>query len=73
MLNEEGMQALTPNTIVELGAFCKKLEAYRFVSSEEKYRSALLYTVQKVSRSVGYAGRRRSGYRASKEVLNAGF
>lgn len=71
MLNEEGMQALTPNTIVELGAFCKKLEAYRFVSSEEKYRAALLDTVREVSRNLGYTGSRRHAYKESKEVSNA--
>ena len=45
--------------------------AYRFASSEEKYRRALLQSVEEVSRNLGYTGSRRFVYKGSKEVLNA--
>lgn len=44
----------------------------RFVPSEEKYGSTLLYTVQEVSRNIGYTRSRCSGHRASTEVSDAG-
>ena len=44
---------------------------YRFWSSEERYRSALLCAVGEVSRNLGFAGNQRAAHRENKEVLSA--